>query len=215
MRIVNSARYGLVAVGIFGLVSFPGCEFNISLGKDKDKKPSTPPSTATTTTTNTSGSTTTTPSSAGKDVYESVSAGLTMEYPTDWETVPLSPPSVVAFVSPPESDEDIFTENVNMVTEDLTGRGITLAEYSEAALENVQSVIPDIKQVSYTSTTFMGQPAQKVIYTGSQQDIALQWMQIWTIAAEKAYVFTYTAEPKSFDAFLPQAQEIADSAKLN
>lgn len=117
----------------------------------------------------------------------------------------------VIFFSEPESPNDSFRENVNLLIQDLRERPMTLKEYTELSLKQIKTHLSHGKlSKSKTIKTKNGE-AQLLIYTSSSGIRQLKYQQIFLIKHKKAYVLTYTAEQNKFKKFLPEAKAIFDS----
>lgn len=61
--------------------------------------------------------------------------------------------------------------------------------------------IPDFQIIESSSTTIYGSPAHKIEFTATDNK-ERKWkaMQFWPQKGDKAYLFTYKAEPKKYSA---------------
>ena len=66
-------------------------------------------------------------------VYTSRTDGLRVSYPQDWVPQERFMGTVVAFFSPLDGRSDVFSENVNLVTDRLD-RPVTVEQYTQASL---------------------------------------------------------------------------------
>ena len=119
--------------------------------------------------------------------------------------------SVVAFLSPRGGTSDDLQENVNIVVQDLSAQPMTLEEYTDLTLGQIEQFITDAKILDSSPATLAGNPGHKAVYTGKQGQYDLEWMQLWTVKGNKAYVITYTAEAREYSAVLATAQEMIES----
>ena len=122
--------------------------------------------------------------------------------------------SGVAFVAPRENVSDIFQENVNIIVEDLSDQPMTLDEYTELSVQQLEQSVTDLNILDSSPFTLTDIPGHKVVYTGKQGQYDLKWMQVWTVKNDKAYVISYTAETDTYSAFLGTAQEMIDSFEI-
>jgi hypothetical protein len=146
--------------------------------------------------------------------YSNEGKGFSIGYPPDWEQTEDVEGTVVLFKSPAESATDAVRESVGVTTEDLPSSSITLEEYTTAALGQVGDVIPNFDLISSEETTLSGQPAHKIVYTGLQDQIALQWQQVFTVSGPTAFILTFVSTPQSYDLFAPTAESIFDTFRL-
>jgi len=108
----------------------------------------------------------------------------------------------------------MFQENVNIIVQDLSDQPMTLAEYTELSIGQIEQVITDSNILDSSAVTLAGIPGHEVVYTGKQGLYDLKWMQVWTVKNDKAYVISYTAEVSSYPALLETVQEMIDSFEI-
>lgn len=147
-------------------------------------------------------------------VYDSSPYGIRIKYPSDWIKNEQVMGTVAAFLSPRESASDIFQENINVIVQDLSAQPMTLQEYTELSVGQVEQFITDAKILDSSATTLDGNSAHKVSYTGKQGQYNLKWMQVWTIKDNTAYILSYTAEVNKYNDFLDVAQEMVNSFEI-
>lgn len=146
--------------------------------------------------------------------YDSYVYGIRIKYPLDWTKEEQVFGTVVSFSSPIESASDDFSENLNVLVQDLSAQPITLEEYTRISEEQVEQYITNGKILDTIATTLDGNSAYKLVYTGKQGQYNIKWMQVYTIKDDKAYVITYTAEMDSYSNFLGTAQEMINSFEI-
>jgi eukaryotic-like serine/threonine-protein kinase len=151
---------------------------------------------------------------AGFSEYSNTTYGFKMYYPTDWDKKDNYSGTAFMALSQLENDQDMFAENVNIVTEDLPSSDISIEEYKDASLEQIQQGIENYNMAELNKTTFAGKDAYKVIYTGTSEGYNFKWMQVFAINGSTAYVFTYTADPNGFSKFLPIVEQMLNSFKF-
>jgi len=117
-------------------------------------------------------------------------------------------------LSPVESPDDKFRENVNLVTENIAGRHIDLNTYAEAAKEQLkarlQVTLLEGKKVKKGEGEYY-----KMIYSADQSNYHLKFQQYYWVTGGTAYVLTFTAEINKFAGFKPTADKIQDSFKFH
>jgi serine/threonine-protein kinase len=160
----------------------------------------------------TSGPTSGGASSTGAFVtYTNDAEGFTIRYPADWEKSEDVEGTVVLFKSPSEGLSDAVRESVGVTTEALPSPSIDIQEYSDAAIDQVKQAIPEFDLISTESTTVAGHPGHRIVYTGKQGSVELQWQQVYTVVGDKAYILTFVAVPDSYSRFVGIAQSIFDT----
>ncbi|HEV8420195.1 MAG TPA: hypothetical protein VGR13_02425, partial [Actinomycetota bacterium] len=96
----------------------------------------------------------------------------------------------------------------------LPSSSITLDQYYEAALPQVEKVITDFDLGSSDAFTRSGRSWRRIVYTGRQGQFALQFQQDFTVVGNRAYVLTFVAERDRFSEFLPVAEAILGSFQV-
>jgi hypothetical protein len=167
-------------------------------------RPSQPPSTP--------GTPSPSPSSTAL-TYTNEGAGFSIEYPSDWEANESIPGTIVLFRAPLESASDPVRESVGVSTERLPS-GYTLQDFIDAGLSRLEQDIPEFHLTSSESTTLAGHPAHRLVYTGKQEAITLQWLQVFTLVGQTGYVLTFVASPDSYATYEPTALDMFDSFAL-
>ena len=146
--------------------------------------------------------------------YDSPAYGIRIKYPAEWTKQEQVMGAVVVFLAPTEGPSDIFQENVNIIVQDLSAQPMTLDEYTELGLGQIEQFITDANILDSTTATLAGIPGGRLVYTGKQGQYDLKWMQVWTIKNDKAYVISYTAEIGRYSAFLETVEEMIDSFEI-
>ncbi|HXP53066.1 MAG TPA: hypothetical protein VN922_24190, partial [Bacteroidia bacterium] len=119
---------------------------------------------------------------APKDWQKIDQASYSIQYPSTW-TLDQSSQSGVIFTckSPLETPADNFQENVNMTTEDLTGRSMDLDAYSKASLEQIKSYFKDVAMIENKKVDDGFGGHEQIIYTASMDTMHLQVEQWYWI----------------------------------
>jgi len=148
---------------------------------------------------------------AGYKLFEDKVHGTTIQYPEDW-TLKEGLVGIAAFLAPLEDANDTFAENINFIIEDLGGQSVTAADYVEFTKQQLGTgeLIQDFELVE-EGVDPEGADAAYLAYSGTSGGQELAWMQTVEIIDGKAYIVTFTATPDSFDKYIDQAGEIADS----
>ncbi len=137
-----------------------------------------------------------------------------MAYPNGWEMQEEFMGSAVFFASPRENSGDAFSENVNVVVEDLKGRQLSPRQYFEISSAQLENLITDYNPVEEGAATIGVNDAYRTAFTSKQGKFSLKQLQIVTIKNGRAYVFSYSAEQSSYDKYLPLAEKTIESARI-
>jgi hypothetical protein len=147
--------------------------------------------------------------------YESEAHAYSINYPEEWQVSERpSTPGTTTFTAPLRGEGDTFRENVTVVVQSLPAGTATLDEYTAMALAQGEDFIPRFAVQESLPTTLGGNPAQQVVYTGIQGERALRWLQLWTLAGDRVYILTYTAEELEFNAFRSVVQQMIRSMEI-
>jgi serine/threonine-protein kinase len=117
--------------------------------------------------------------------------------------------------SKPESNLDLFRENINLIIQNLSGLKMNMDQYIEVSLNQLEEYIPDCVVETSERSYINGNEIHKLIFTGSQNTSRLKFLQYVYIKEEKAYVLTFTGEQKKFDDYLERATNILNSFKFH
>jgi hypothetical protein len=162
------------------------------------------------------------------------SAGIQMQYPSNWTKVQPGTPLderkfaiLVSFISPPTyvdspsvgGNDSASFSSVNIGIHDLRPSGadrpnnITLDEYSAMQFDSISQ-----QGINISSSDEMALGdllGHGVSYThGNNNDEKKQTLRIWTLQGDKAYHFIFTADSHIFSQYLPTAQNMAMSLRV-
>jgi serine/threonine-protein kinase len=122
---------------------------------------------------------------------------------------------IVRFSPPFEnSNSDKSAENLDVKVDDISDiKPISVAKYANDTIEDLKK---DFKILSEDRNATVGNnnPAYKVEYTGTEQDVNLNAMIIFTIKGDNAYIISYMAEPSRYSSDLPVVQKMIDSIEI-
>lgn len=144
-------------------------------------------------------------------LYKNSSYSFALDYPTTWSSQNRDDffASGVVFFSPLEEDSDHFKERVSILVENLASDS-SLAQYTEQSLVEIKRLSdPNVGEAQAIN---LGKEAgRQIIYRGEESGSPVQRMQAWTVRDNQAYVITYTAEPESYERYLPSVEKMIES----
>lgn len=147
-----------------------------------------------------------------KKIYET--DVFSIQYPTDWTLeTETGTQAVFAIKGPLTSDADMFAENVNLITQNLKGMGVTLDQYVQFN-ESQLKTIPNAKMFSSERETRDGAQYHTLVFRGTMSNMELKVRQVYTLKNETAYVLTFTTLEKEFSQFEKVGSEIVKSFKV-
>lgn len=135
-----------------------------------------------------------------------------IQYPSSWNLNQNGQMGTSFIIlSPKESEQDKFSENVNLIIQDLTGKDIDLDKYTKISEEQVKTLLTN--SVIIESKSFKKDNAEyrKFIYTADQGIFHLKTEQYYWVVKEKAYVLTFTSEQNKYVDYVEIGEKIMNS----
>lgn len=146
--------------------------------------------------------------------YSDAGNKFALEYPATWEVHENASGAGVIILSPLENQDDRFSENINVMVQDLSPQPMTIEEYTELSTDQIAQVLTDGKVIEAKPVTLAGHDGYQLIYAGKQGDFSLKWMCRYAIVDNRVYLVTYTAEEDKFDVYLKDMEQIFASFTL-
>lgn len=147
--------------------------------------------------------------------YHSNRYGFSVRYPVQWSLTENKDGAAVIFTSPMATKLDTFSENVNIVVQDISSRPMDLQKYTQTAINQMQVVFDQNLEIVESSPAMLaGLPAHKFVFIGKGPDTELEFMSVWTLDNLTAYQITYTAPSSGYKQYLLKAQGIINSFSL-
>lgn len=147
--------------------------------------------------------------------YANDKYGFSLNYPKDWVLHEGYMGTIFIALSPLEDGNDLFQENINVITEDLQGYEFTIEEYLEFTLSELQDIVDNLRVISRGKRNIASQQGKVIVFSGEQSGFEFQWMQVFFISGTNIYVITYTAQENRYDKYLPTIENIINSIKFN
>ena len=144
-------------------------------------------------------------------LYENDSHGFRVNYPEVWSQQNRDDffAMGVVFFSPLENDSDKFKERVSVLVENLSS-DMSLAQYTDESISEIKR-LSDPKVGEAQAINLGNHEARQVVYLGEENGNPVQRMQTWSVKNNQAYVITYTAQPDSYDNYLPAVEKMIES----
>jgi len=149
--------------------------------------------------------------------YSNSKLGISLKHPTDWKVGSLKNGIQVI-----KEENGVYVE---IRKHNLESADEQLKQYAGDDLKDRSSSREDFKLLNITKTTISGDlPAYKALYTflktENQKDFANEGatnrvLRIWTFAEDNAYHVAFVADNDKYDLYLPIAEKIIDSLKIN
>jgi len=125
---------------------------------------------------------------------------------------------IVAIVSPPENESDVVSENMNIVTENISAISpISLADYVNANIERMKVGTESFKVVEPMKEIIVnGQPAISFVYTATDDGTDNQKiLQAYMIRGSTGYVLTFGAIPETYSMYAPTFEKMLQSFRVS
>ena len=148
----------------------------------------------------------------GSKIYKSPFFGFTAEYPESWNASDVS--GIVFFRSPQKSLTDTFSENVNIVVEDISQNPMSLVQYADNSVMTATEALPHFRLLQRGRAKIGAIDALYYVFSSQQGDWLLKHKVYMFIVNGLAYNITYTAEEHSYDVHLLEAEAIMHSFKI-
>jgi hypothetical protein len=145
-------------------------------------------------------------------LYENPALGIKIPYPADWEKVQAD--GNVTFISPLESNLDVYRDNVIITTKNLL-KNITLNQYANIFINELKKNATDFKYIEENTTTVAGNnTAYKIVFTTKDRQHDLKAMVVLTIKDDKVYLIEYRSELGAFSNNLATVQKMINSFEI-
>lgn len=143
---------------------------------------------------------------------------ITMKYPKDWRIEPgayPSAPDIGIFESPQESDSDTFRELVIINIVNLE-KPILLNKYTDELITGIKEHLTDFNLIEpcKNEISLASSKTNTVCYTGKESGRSLKYLLAVTLTGNKAYYFTYIAEPDKYEKFFKPVKEMIESFEI-
>ena len=151
---------------------------------------------------------------AGTSIHENLSGGFLIEHPDDWQAIELQDPLMKAMIAPTTNPEDPVDAISLIMVEPLPFK-IDLFDYSELAIENLDTTLENFKLIEELEATLGNLPAKKIKYTGVNEfGIPVTGTSVWTIKDDKAFIILSMADSTKYTEYSKDIRVIEDSFKF-
>ena len=136
-----------------------------------------------------------------------------IQYPNTWDLAEMPNPMLkFTITSRPTSADDIFRENINLVSEEVPENDYTLNQYVNLSIDQIKMAFNDFELISkskHVSST--GIEYEQIIYTASTSGFNLIFQQNFMLMNGKSYILTFTAEKNKYADYDALTKEMIDS----
>jgi hypothetical protein len=142
-------------------------------------------------------------------------ANYSVRYPASWELDQTGKMGTnFILFAPVESAQNDFRENINLIIQELSGKGIDLNKFASISENQVKTMVTHANLIESKRIINDTNEYHKIIYTGDDGTFHLQYEQYYWLINEKAYILTFTAEQNKFAALKDTAESILNSFVL-
>ena len=135
-----------------------------------------------------------------------------IEYPVTWTLNELCGNMTnFCLFSPVKDGNDEFSENVNLIVQDVGFSKMNLDQYTQISLNQLEYVIPNSKLIESRKMKGTTGDYQKVLYTGDYNGFHLEFEQYYWVIGDNAYVLSFTCEESEFSDYQATGERILNS----
>ena len=140
---------------------------------------------------------------------------LSIQYPNDW-TLTHNGEMGTLFIIKSEltSTKDDFSENINLVTEDISTFEVTLDMYADVSVTNIERMVEGVEMITNTRIKGEDKDFHKLVYSSNQNGYLLVYEQYLWVTNSTAYVLTFVGKKGEYEAFKEIAEKIMDSFRI-
>ena len=138
----------------------------------------------------------------GYGLYRSSPVGVEIEYPDFWDMAENKTDKTVAFVTPSEGYSDTYRDNVSICSYKLDDEEMAFDNFVIEYIDQLPSTISGYTLVSegnYPVSEYSD--SYRIVYEGSTEEGQLRLQQTFINNGNYVYVYSFIAEPKSYDYF--------------
>jgi len=138
-----------------------------------------------------------------------------VEYPETWRAKETG--KATAFYSPRKSKEDKFSENVQIVVEDLSQvpGNVSVVDYHRKGVGAAQKLLSDFRALEEVRTQWSGRDTIVMLYSATMRGERFKFKDYKFMVDRTAYVLTYCATAADFDTYLPAAERLIRSLRVS
>lgn len=136
------------------------------------------------------------------------------QYPGAWTIDTSGQWGAVVILAPLENASDRFSENVNVLIQNLEGRNIDLETYKQLTEQQITDLATDGKIIQSAIVKKDKGESFRITYSMTQGVFKLMITSVCYIHDEQAYLVTFTSEIDHVDQYKIIGEKILDSFRL-
>lgn len=133
--------------------------------------------------------------------------------PAGWEQKVDYMDTEVIFLSPMESDDDRFQENVTVTSGELS-QPLTMDECYQMSLADMRETLKDFKEESSGDMKVDGNDVKFIVYAHKPGDLDLKGISYIIVKGNRVFVVTCAAEHDKFDKYKDVFEQTVQSFKI-
>src|SRR3989338_4616967 len=146
--------------------------------------------------------------------YSNATYKFKMKYPKTWQLRENAEGAAVVFISPKETPLDTYSENLSVVIQNLNGRPMPLAQYTQEAIYQLTRTLKNIQALNSSGFSLSGRAAHKFEYV-FKSDFKIKIMHIWTLKDKMSYQITFGCDMDRCDDYMATVNEMIDSFEFD
>ncbi len=123
--------------------------------------------------------------------------------------------SKFVLISPRDSAGDDFSENINLVVEDVSGGNLNLESYVSLTVKQINKFITDVNMLSNKQIVANGDTSHQLAYTMRQGTATLYMDQRYRFRNDSAYVLSLAMQTNPEPQKLIECEGILHSFSFN
>jgi len=139
--------------------------------------------------------------------------GVSIKLPDDWEKQKDVMGAAIAAVSPLESADDAFRENVNVIAAGLPAAW-SAAEFASQNIAHMQKLLTDFEEQDRGQASIDGKEARWFVYNHRMGTVKIRALAYFVAHGRRGAVITCSAAPETFDSHRTQFEEIAGTFRF-
>ncbi|GEM_PF-3674483 len=140
---------------------------------------------------------------------------FTFAYPSDWTMKENEYGTIVAVLSAVTSEQDIFSENCNVVLDNSEEASAYAGkEYFDLSVAQLPNFITNYEEIGRGSIKMGEVEAYYIAYNGMQGSYDLAWVQYLAKGEKNHYILTCTAQKPAFSAYKDAFDQVASKMSV-
>ncbi|HCU21880.1 MAG TPA: hypothetical protein DF698_03115, partial [Candidatus Atribacteria bacterium] len=134
--------------------------------------------------------------------YQNPQKGFSIQVPAGWQQTAQDfyGQEVIYFISPTESQQDYFQENISIMIFTLQYQ-MDLDTLANMYIQQSQYQIPNLQVVQSQNITLGNVPAKYALYTGSMQQMNMAFLVVYIINQNQAYILQCTSDANKYQQY--------------